>query len=30
MGIPGVGWVAYFADTEQNVFGLIEYDPAAK
>ena len=26
MGIPGVGWVAYFADTEQNVFGLIEYD----
>lgn len=30
MGIPGVGWVAYFADTEQNMFGLLEYDPAAK
>ena len=26
MGIPGVGWVAYFTDTEQNVFGLMEYD----
>jgi predicted enzyme related to lactoylglutathione lyase len=30
MGIAGVGWVAYFTDTEQNMFGLIEYDPAAK
>lgn len=29
MGIPGVGWVTYFADTEQNVFGVIQFDAAA-
>lgn len=29
MPIPGVGWVAYCADTEGNVFGVIQHDPAA-
>ena len=29
MAVPGVGWTAYFADTEQNVFGVIQFDPAA-
>ena len=29
MAVPGVGWTAYFADTEQNVFGIIQFDPAA-
>jgi uncharacterized protein len=30
MAVPGVGWVAYVTDTEGNVFGLIQHDPAAK
>ena len=29
MAIPGVGWVAYFMDTENSVFGVIQHDPAA-
>jgi predicted enzyme related to lactoylglutathione lyase len=27
--IPGVGHVAYFLDTEQNMFGIIQFDPKA-
>jgi predicted enzyme related to lactoylglutathione lyase len=27
--VPGVGWVAYFRDTEGNVFGLHQADPSA-
>ena len=27
--IPGVGWLAYAKDTEGNVFGLMQNDPAA-
>ena len=30
MPIPGVGWLAYLKDTEGNVFGLMQSDPAAK
>ena len=30
MGIPGVGWLAYFADTEGNGFGVIQFDAGAK
>jgi predicted enzyme related to lactoylglutathione lyase len=29
MPIPGVGWLAYCHDTEGNVFGLMQRDPAA-
>jgi predicted enzyme related to lactoylglutathione lyase len=29
MPVPGVGWVAYFLDTEQNMVGLMQPDPAA-
>jgi predicted enzyme related to lactoylglutathione lyase len=28
--VPGVGWFAYCADTEGNLFGLMENDPKAK
>ena len=28
--IPGVGWFAYFADTEGNVSGIMQSDPEAK
>jgi predicted enzyme related to lactoylglutathione lyase len=28
--IPGMGWLAYCHDTENNVFGIIETDPTAK
>lgn len=28
--IPGVGWVAYFKDTEDNTFGVFEADEDAK
>lgn len=28
--VPGMGWVAYFTDTEQNVFGVMQADPGAK
>jgi predicted enzyme related to lactoylglutathione lyase len=27
--VPGVGWTAYFADTEGNQFGVMQFDPAA-
>lgn len=27
--IPGVGWLAYAKDTEGNIFGLMQSDPAA-
>jgi predicted enzyme related to lactoylglutathione lyase len=29
MAVPGVGWTAYFKDTEGNTFGVIQFDPAA-
>jgi hypothetical protein len=28
--VPGIGWVALCVDTEGNVFGLLEADPAAQ
>ncbi len=30
MPIPTVGWLAYAIDTETNVFGMMQMDPAAK
>ena len=30
MPIPGIGWLAYFADTEGTPFGLMQFDPNAK
>lgn len=30
MPIPGVGWLAYFKDTEGNIFGVMQPDPGAK
>jgi len=30
MGVPGVGWLVYFKDTEGNIFGAMENDPDAK
>ena len=30
MTIPGVGWFAYFRDTEGNQFGMMQNDPEAK
>jgi uncharacterized protein len=29
MPIPGVGWLAYVKDTESNILGLMQNDPAA-
>ncbi|MPY89364.1 MAG: VOC family protein [Luteitalea sp.] len=29
MAVQGIGWVAYFLDTEQNMLGLMQPDPAA-
>jgi len=29
MGVPGIGWCAYFLDTENNPFGIIQFDPGA-
>lgn len=29
MAVPGVGWLAYFKDTEGNIFGMIQNDPSA-
>ena len=26
MAVPGVGWMAYFIDTEGNIFGMMETD----
>ncbi len=28
--IPGVGWLAYFKDPENNLMGIMEPDPSAK
>ena len=28
--VPGVGYVAYFKDTEGNLFGIMEIDESAK
>jgi len=30
MPIPGVGWLAYAKDTEGNIFGIMQPEPAAK
>ena len=30
MPVPGVGWLAYFKDTESNIFGLMQPDEDAK
>ena len=27
--VPGVGWMAYFKDTEGNIFGAMQADPQA-
>jgi uncharacterized protein len=29
-GVPGVGWLAYCADSEGNTFGIMQNDPSAK
>ena len=29
MGVPGVGWLAYFQDTEGITIGMMQFDPAA-
>ena len=30
MPIPGMGWLAYYKDTEGNIFGMMQNDPNAK
>lgn len=30
MAVPGVGWLAYFKDTEGNIVGMMQSDPEAK
>jgi predicted enzyme related to lactoylglutathione lyase len=30
MAVPGIGWLAYAKDTEGNIFGIMQPDPAAK
>lgn len=30
MPVPGIGWLAYFHDTEGNIFGVMQPDPNAK
>jgi uncharacterized protein len=30
MAVPGIGWLAYLKDTEGNIFGMMQADPAAK
>lgn len=30
MPIPGMGWLAYYKDTEGNIFGMMEPDESAK
>jgi hypothetical protein len=30
MAVPGIGWTAYFTDTEGTMFGAIQFDPGAK
>jgi predicted enzyme related to lactoylglutathione lyase len=29
MAVPGIGWTAYFTDTEGTPFGIIQFDPTA-
>lgn len=29
MAVPGVGWLAYFKDTEGNIFGMLQSDHSA-
>jgi hypothetical protein len=28
--VQGIGYVAYCADTEGNVFGIMQFDPSAR
>jgi predicted enzyme related to lactoylglutathione lyase len=30
MAVPGVGWTAYFRDTEGTTFGVMQFDANAK
>ncbi|MEP6942972.1 MAG: VOC family protein [Betaproteobacteria bacterium] len=30
MAVPGVGWLAYAHDSEGNIFGVMQFDAAAK
>jgi uncharacterized protein len=30
MAVPGIGWLAYCADTEGNTFGILEADETAR
>jgi len=30
MPIPGMGWLAYYKDTEGNIFGMMQPDESAK
>jgi len=30
MPVPGVGWLAYFKDTEGHIFGVMQADATAK
>lgn len=30
MAMPGVGWLAYYKDTEGNIFGVMQADPQAR
>lgn len=30
MPVPGIGWLAYGKDTEGNIFGMMQNDPAAR
>jgi hypothetical protein len=30
MPIPSVGWLTYAKDTEGNIFGMMQNDPAAE
>jgi predicted enzyme related to lactoylglutathione lyase len=30
MAVPGVGWLAYFKDLDENIFGVMQPDAAAK
>jgi hypothetical protein len=27
--LPGIGWLAYLSDTEDNVLGVMQHDPGA-
>lgn len=28
--VPGIGWLAYLKDSESNIFGVMQNDPAAR